>query len=201
MLAFRSGAGTRLVCPACRTVVRRPPAVPGGPARALPVPEDMTPLRTGATGRHDGRAFTVTGRLRYTFKKGYQNWWALDFGNGSAGWLVEAYGDYAVVQPAALRTTAPAMVGTKPGKTHRFGDGAPYRVTTLDKNTGIRLEGELPGPGDETTGFHQVELAGETGDLLVAQVHAGTRTLVYAGRRVAYSDLQLQQLRDLHEWT
>jgi hypothetical protein len=194
----------RLVCPACRTVVFR--QVPAGPApgkrsTALPVPEDMTPLRIGATGRYAGRPFAVTGRLRYTFQGGYQNWWALDSGDGSPAWLVEAYGDYAVVQPSGLKTTLQAMVNTKAGKTHKFGDGVPYRTVTRDKNTGIRFEGELPGPGDETTGFASVELAGETGDLLIVQVHAGTRIAAYAGRRVAFADLQPDQLRDLHEWT
>jgi hypothetical protein len=191
----------RLVCPACRTVVFRQYPGKSSTALALPVPEDMTPLRIGATGRHAGRTFTVMGRLWYPFERGYQNWWALDFGDGDWGWLVEAYGDYAVVQPSALKTTAQAMVNTKPGKTHKFGDGVPYRTEARDKNTGIRFEGELPGPGDETEGFAQVELTGDTGDLLLVQVHAGTRIAGYAGRRVAFADLQPDQLRDLHEWT
>jgi hypothetical protein len=86
-LAFRSAAGMRLVCPACRTVVFRQAPGKSSKARALPVPEDMTPLRIGATGRHGGRTFEVTGRLRYTFAGGYQNWWALAWGDGTgAGW-------------------------------------------------------------------------------------------------------------------
>ncbi len=192
----------RLVCPACRTVVFRRYPAKSGTARALPVPEDMTPLRVGTVGRHAGQSFGVTGRLRYTFGEGYQNWWALDLGDGNYGWLVEAYGDYGVVRPApALKTTAHAMVNTKPGKTHKFGDGVPYLTQTRDKNTGIRFEGELPGPGDETDGFVQVELKGETGEWVIVQVHAGTRIAAYAGRRAAFEELQLQPLRDLHDWT
>ena len=203
-MAFQSTTGDRLVCPACRTLVFRQDSGKNRTVRALPVPEDMTPLRVGATGRHAGRSFGVIGRLRYTFEGGYQNWWALapDDSNGPCGWLVEAYGDYAVLLPSpALKTTAQAMVNTKPGKTHKFGDGLPYRTETRDKNTGIRFEGELPGPGDQTEGFAQVELTGETGDLVIVQVHAGTRDASYAGRRMAFEDLQLNQLRDLHEWT
>jgi hypothetical protein len=192
----------RLVCPACRTVLFRQYPAKSGTARALPVPEDMTPLRVGAVGRHAGQSFAVTGRLRYTFEEGYQNWWALNLADGAYAWLVEAYGDYGVVQPSAgFKTTAHTMVNSKPGKTHKFGDGILLRTDTHDKNTGIRFEGELPGPGDETEGFVQVELTGETGEWVIVQVHAGTRIAAYAGRRVAFEDLQLQQLRDLHDWT
>ncbi len=79
------------------------------------LPEGFTRLYRGAAGRLAKRRFTVMGRVRYSFGKGFWDEWFLSFDDDTIGWLTEDNHELALQNRTALKQ-APALASLKPGR-------------------------------------------------------------------------------------
>lgn len=199
-LTARSTAVVSVVCPDCRTVVVKTGSAWVSIRKAQPIPEDMTPLRTGAKGHWKGLAFEVIGRVRSVFDGGYRNAWAISFDDGSSGWLSESYGTYAVYRKAAFQLPASKFVDAKAGKKITFPDGSDYKIDSLDRHLSSTYEGELWEHPYEEGNFIIVELSAEQQQSALVRVHSKLKIVVLVGLFADFDELILTDYRDVRTW-
>ena len=98
-----------------------------------------TNLYLDATGRLDGRAFRILGRLQYAYEAGYWHEWFLVFDDGARGWLQEDEGRLTFYQKETLTTPTP------PFEQIRVGQRVPVssrQVFVTEKGTAQIVGGE-----------------------------------------------------------
>ena len=69
--------------------------------------EDYSPIRIATSGIYAGQAFGVVGRIQLRYDAGFWNEWYILFDDGSAGWLSDASGQYAITVDSGLALDAP----------------------------------------------------------------------------------------------
>jgi Domain of unknown function (DUF4178) len=89
---FRSAQSTHAVCSFCRSTVVRDGDTLSRIGKMAEVFEDYSPLQLMASGRIEGRAFTLVGRLQYKGETGNWTEWVAVFDDTSQGVLAEDNG-------------------------------------------------------------------------------------------------------------
>ena len=198
-VAFRSATSAIAVCEYCRsTLVREADAV-RDVGKMSAVLEDYSPLRIGVSGVYSGRAFAVIGRIQLRYDAGFWNEWYIYFDDGSAGWLSDASGQYAVTLDAGLADDAPPFKQLVPGGQYHH-DGVAYIAADLRTARCSGGEGELPfqvGAGWEAT----VADYRQTHRFLTLDYSDGSPPRRYVGKAVTLADLKCQLLREPDEIT
>ena len=108
---FASAASVSAVCGYCRSTLVRD----GEALRRIGVAgelfDDHSPLQLGASGRHQGVAFSVVGRVQYGYPDGRWTEWHLLFDGeaGKSAWLSEDNGAYVLAfdQPSPQPPPSP----------------------------------------------------------------------------------------------
>lgn len=136
-----------------------------------------SPLFLDATGRLDGHAFRVAGRLLYAYDGGRWAEWFLDL-DGRAGWLVEDEGRFTWLakEPAP---GAPPFASVRVGDTLSLG-GREMFVTEVGTAQITAAEGQLGLPilPGERVGY----VDGTAGDAEVGLEYAAAETEWFVGR-------------------
>ena len=202
---FRSAASASAVCGYCRSTLVREGEALRRIGESAELFDDHSPLQLGVTGRWQGLAFTLVGRLQYAYADGrWTEWHALfdasDLGQGlRSAWLSEDNGAYVLALDRPLNDRVPQAGTLFPGQKALI-DGRAWEVASVVQAHVHAAEGELPRPPQPAGPDHAFVIA----DLRNAQDEVGT--LDYAeparpqwsvGRAVRLAELQLAGLRDL----
>jgi len=191
---FKSAQSTHAVCPYCQSTVVRSGEVLARVGKMAEVFDDHSPLRLQASGRFEGQAFTLIGRLQYRGEEGAWAEWIAFLQDGSTATLSEDNGAYVFTRPATLGREPPEAGRFRVGMTTAVG-GQPFSVAANMQARLVAAEGELPRLPPLGQPFQVVELRSSEGEVL--SIDYGTQPpQVQRGRAVRIEDLQMQGLKE-----
>ncbi|AXK40444.1 DUF4178 domain-containing protein [Crenobacter cavernae] len=190
---FRSAASVIAVCEYCQSTLLRDADTVKDIGKMSAVLEDYSPVQIGTSGRFNGDAFTVVGRIQLRYDAGFWNEWYLLFDDGGDGWWSDASGQHVITRPIATPPQAPAFAGIFPGYSHAH-EGTVFTACDVRSARCVAGEGELP--------FR----VGEGWVARVADFRADARFLsfdysddavrLYSGCAVELAELSAQLLRE-----
>ncbi len=102
-----------------------------------------SPFFVGATGAFKNQRFTVLGRARYGYAKGFWDEWYLGFENGKKMWIGEDEGKYTLEKARQLRKPPASFEDVKPGDRVKIA-GKRFLVEEKDVAELEGAEGQLP---------------------------------------------------------
>jgi len=192
---FRSAQSSYAVCSFCRSTVVRAGDVLSRIGKMAELFEDYSPLQLQARGVHEGRPFTLVGRLQYRGPSGaWTEWHALFEADGATGWLAEDNGAYVLSFPASTQRELPQPAQFRLGATTAI-NGTSYQVTSNEQVALVSAEGELPKLPPLNAPFAMVELRSPGNDVLAVD-YGSTPPALSRGRAVTLDELQVTGLRD-----
>lgn len=156
---FQSAQSTHAVCGYCQSIVVREGEVLKRIGKMAELFDDHSPLQLGASGRIDGKPFTLVGRLQYQYDEGVWTEWVVLFDDGARGWLSEDNGAYVLSRPVTATSALPAAADFVVGTSSRVGT----QTFTVASNQTVSLrsaQGELPRLPPLGAPFTVVELRG-----------------------------------------
>jgi hypothetical protein len=162
--------------------------------------DDHSPLQLGASGKLQGIAFTLVGRLQYGYAEGSWNEWHALFDNGRSGWLSEDNGAYVFAFDAPLAEPAPSADELRAGARRLIG-GRAWDVASVTKARLLAAQGELPLPPPLQGEFVVADLRNAQGEVATLDYSTPGRVQWSAGRSVLLADLALSGLREIGEKT
>lgn len=198
-VVFRSATSAMAVCEYCRSTLLREGEAVRDAGKMAVVLEDYSPIRITTSGMYAGQAFGVVGRIQLRYEDGFWDEWYILFDDGSAGWLSDASGQYAVTLDTGLADDAPPFGQIVPGGQYAW-DSTTFTASDLRTARCTAGEGELP------------FLVGSGWQAKVADYRQGVRFLTldysegpqprrYVGKAVQLDDLRCQLLRSPEEIT
>jgi ribosomal protein S27E len=191
---FRSAQSTHAVCSYCQSTVVRSGETLARIGKMAELFDDHSPLQLMATGRWEGKAFTLVGRLQYRSGSGTWTEWVALFDGGGEGLLAEDNGAYVFAVPAAPDRAVPQAAHFRIGATTAFA-GKSYQVAANDTASLVSAQGELPKLPPLDRPFAMVELRSSDGEVLSID-YGETPPTLSRGRSVRLEDLQLAGLRE-----
>jgi len=124
--------------------------VKSGGKMTAPTPA-LSGLFLGARGRLRGREFTVAGRVRYRFSRGFWDEWFLSNDDGSMCWLSEDEGEFSLEKEYSFKGDVPVFEKVRAGCKFPL-SGHPFLAEEIDTGVCESGEGELPfviAPGEK----------------------------------------------------
>ncbi|MDB5813929.1 MAG: hypothetical protein JWN23_1046 [Rhodocyclales bacterium] len=194
-VAFRSAASVMAVCAYCQSTLLRDADSVRDIGKMSAVLEDYSPIQINTAGMFEGKRFTVVGRIQLEYEDGYWNEWYALFDDGTACWLSDASGKYALTtQSSAVPQEVPIFERIQPGGRFAF-EGAGYVASDVRTARCTGGQGELP--------FK----VGEDWQAKVADYRSGPRFLTldysdgpapvaYVGKAVTLETMACQLLRE-----
>jgi len=164
--------------------------------------DDHSPLQLGASGRYQGSAFTLVGRLQYGYAEGTWNEWHALFDSGKSGWLSEDNGAYVVAFDTPLSGEAPRAAELSAGE-RRLVHGSAWSVASVTRARLIAAQGELPtAPRPDGAEFTVADLRNEQGEVGTLDYSDPAGAVTWSiGRAIRLADLGLSGLREASEKT
>lgn len=196
---FRSAQSTHAVCAYCQSTVVREGDKLARLGKMAELFDDHSPLRLMASGRHEGRSFTLVGRLQYKYGEGTWSEWIALQDDGSTAWLSEDNGAYVYTRPTSLKREVPQAQQFRLGMQSAINGQPPYVVTSNQRVALISAQGELPRLPRLGDAFDVVELRSDRGEVLsidYGPTLLGGTPEVTLGRAVQLEELQLSGLAD-----
>jgi hypothetical protein len=165
----------------------------------MPMVEDLSPLRVGSAGTWNEKSFRVTGRVRVESERGYRNYWSLR-GELPYAWLVQAFGNYALVGVSTKQVEKDDVRGAKPTRSLQIDEGEPYHVEMLDNRFRYAWEGELMAPLLMPWSI-EIEAGRPPGGKAILLVEKASNVHALIGEMVEYVDLRIENPPALGQWT
>jgi hypothetical protein len=156
--------------------------------------DDFSPLQLMASGKWEGKPFTLIGRLQYKYAQGTWSEWIASFDDGSTASLSEDNGAFVFSNAFTSKSTVPTAAQFEVGHTTAI-NGKTFSIAANQSVFLIAAQGELPKLPPLNAAFNMVELRGEQGDVISIDYSANPPALS-AGRAVLLEDLQLKGLKD-----
>ena len=201
---FASAATPFAVCSFCRSVVVRAGDQLRKIGESAEVFEDHTPLQVGTSGKYQGAAFTLVGRLQYRYGEGSWNEWHALFATGpdlqKSGWLSEDNGRYVVAFESPLTTPVPAPAQLQVGAPLTV-NGQSWTVASVVSAQLAAAEGELPRRPSLGLSFAVADVRSSRGEVGTIDYTDPARPTWSMGRSVALSELSLANVREPSEKT
>jgi hypothetical protein len=207
---FRSPASAFAVCSFCKSSVVREGDALRKIGESAELFDDHTPLQLGASGRYQGAAFTLVGRLQYRYADGTWNEWHALFDSGAdgtkSGWLSEDNGRYVIAfdVPAAGQEPAPAALPAADRLNTGSGVvvlGEGWTVASVTVARLIAAQGELQVRPELARAFVVADLRNPRGEVGTLDYAEPARPRWSVGRSVALSELALSGLAESAEKT
>jgi len=194
---FQWSGSVQTVCEHCRSVIVRTDLDLRNVGRVADLPPDGSPMQLGTTGRYHDRAFTVGGRIIYTYDQGGWNEWHLNFSDGTDGWLSDAQNEFAISTRVNV-PTLPAATEAVLGRSFHWKDiGFVVSSRTDARYAGV--EGELPFEyWDKTTALF-VDLRSENQDFATLD-YSDDAPVLYIGQSLDFDALQFANVRRFEGW-
>ena len=190
---FRWSSAVQTVCLHCRSILVRHDLDLTRVGEVADLPGDWSPIQIGTTGRFDGAAFGVTGRIVYEYEHGTWNEWHLAFDDGSSGWLSDAQAEYAVSRRLPDPGDLPEADRLTTGERFRWGDLS-LQVTTRTRARYRGVEGDLPFEYWDKGEVLFADLRSENGHFATID-YSEEPPLVFVGAFVEFDELALANLR------
>ena len=156
--------------------------------------DDFSPLQLMASGKWDGKPFTLIGRLQYKYAQGTWSEWVAGFDDGSTGSLSEDNGAFVFSTALATSSAIPPANNFVVGKTTAI-NGKLFTIAANNTVSLLSAQGELPKLPAIGAPFEVVELRGDQGDVISIDYNI-IPAAVSSGRAVLLEDLQLKGLKD-----
>ncbi|MGV3588790.1 MAG: hypothetical protein ACO1OF_17425 [Adhaeribacter sp.] len=197
-LQFMAHGSNCIICPGCRFLNYRIRPKSTTCLRKLEaVQEDMSVIRIGTSGTSEGINFEVIGRLQYFFQERYRNHWFLIYSDGRTGWLGDWDGNYSLfTQAEAVRSK---FENPAPGKMVQI-NNIEYITEQIDVSRCVFGEGELGAFYLDENKFITLELYTTDYRLALANIFTQKTIEVFTGQYLELGDLNLQNLRQDHDW-
>lgn len=193
-MEFRSAQSTHAVCGYCQSTVVRSGDTLARTGKMSELFDDFSPLQLMASGKWDGKPFTLIGRLQYKYAQGTWSEWIAGFDDGTTGSLSEDNGAFVFSTALASSGTIPAAINFVVGKTTAI-NGKSFTVAANNTVSLLSAQGELPKLPALGAPFEVVELRGDQGDVISIDYNT-TPPALSSGRAVLLEDLQLKGLKD-----
>ena len=193
-VVFRSATSAIAVCQYCRSTLLRDADAVRDVGKMAVALEDYSPIRITTSGMYAGKAFGVVGRIQLRYDAGFWNEWYILFDDGSAGWLSDASGQYAVTVDTGIAGDAPPFGQIVPGGLYAF-EGVTYSAADLRTARCTGGEGELPfqvGAGWQA----RVVDYRQSHRFLTLDYSDGAQPRRFVGKAVSLADLKCQLLRE-----
>lgn len=225
---FKSSITLYATCEYCTALVIRKDLKLESLGKVARLPNDVSPLQIGTTGKYMGVSFEIIGRLKVAWQKGIWNEWFLLFGNQEEGWLAEAQGmymmsfeePYNVLAPAQsdlavtdviqiqidktqLRDARRADAKYSPSKLY-FARGEISKVYVVEDIKAIAClgsEGELPFKAQTGRLSTSVDLTAPNNAFATLEYSVDEGLRYYAGEYVDFDAFAFTNLRELAGWT
>ncbi len=201
---FASAATPFGVCGFCRSVVVRAGDALRKIGESAEIFDDHTPLQLGASGKYQGAAFTLVGRLQYRYAEGTWNEWHTLFATGpdlqKSGWLSEDNGRYVVSFDAPLTTPLPPAEQLQVGAPLTV-NAQSWSIASVVAAKLIAAEGELPRKPNLEHGFVVADVRSSRGEVGTIDYTDAAHPMWSVGQSVALSELALTGLREASEKT
>ena len=197
---FRSPASAFAVCSFCKSTIVRDGDALSKIGESAELFDDHSPLQLGASGKYQGAAFTLVGRLQYRYAQGTWNEWHALFDNGKSGWLSEDNGRYVIAFDTPLAGAAPAATSLKAGAQVTIA-GQGWTVGSVSAAKLIAAQGELPHTPNLTRGFVISDLRNARGEVGTLDYGEPGQPRWSIGRSVAISELAMTGLAQESEKT
>lgn len=168
--------------------------------KAVPVLEDMSPLKLGSQGVLEGNKFEIIGRIKFNLKGEYKNHWCLLFSNNSWFWLGESYGDYYFIKKEKTPIDPSRFKVRKIGRMIKFPNGIQYEIQYFNEVISYACEGEIPEFPFLKGNFISLELSDKGDRLVFVNVYSANQIDYYLGKYLLFDQLNFTNLRDLNGW-
>ena len=142
-VSFASAQSTHAVCGYCQSSIVRSGEVLSRIGKMAELFDDHSPLQLQASGRWDGQAFTLVGRLQYKYAEGTWTEWHALLADGRSAWLSEDNGAYVFALPQQTTSAMPAPERFKLGASTRI-NGDSFSVASNQQVLLLSAQGELP---------------------------------------------------------
>lgn len=192
---FHSTASAFAVCSFCRSTIVREGDALRKIGESAELFDDHSPLRLGASGRLQGAAFTLVGRLQYRYAGGTWNEWHALFDSGRSAWLSEDNGRYVLAVDVPLQLPPPES-GTLAAGSRQLIDGKSYTVASKVEVTLQAAQGELPIKPLIGQSFIVADLRSERDEVGTLDYMHPDKPTWSVGRSVTLSDLKMTGLAD-----
>jgi hypothetical protein len=196
---FASAASAFAVCGFCRSTIVREGEALRKIGESAELFDDHSPLQLGASGKSQGAAFTLVGRLQYRYKDGTWNEWHALFDSGAdgqrSGWLSEDNGRYVLAFDAPLDGPAPAPETLRAGA-QQVVNGMPWSVGSVSVAKLIAAQGELPYKPNLERGFVVADLRSTRDEVGTLDYSDPARPRWSIGRSVGLGQLAMTGLAD-----
>ena len=194
---FASAASAFAVCSFCRSSVVREGDALRRIGQSAELFDDHSPLQLGASGRYQGAAFTLVGRLQYRYAEGTWNEWHALFDSGGdpgkSAWLSEDNGRYVMAFDAPLSGEAPKAENLRVGVALAVA-GQRWAVASVTVAKLIAAQGELPQAPNLTRGFVVADLRSTGGEVGTLDYSDAALPRWAIGRSVALDELAMTGL-------
>ena len=200
---FRSAASPIAVCSFCRSTLARDGDSLRKIGESAELFEDRSPLQLGASGKYQGAAFTLVGRLQMRYAQGSWNEWHALFASGSqqkSGWLSEDNGRYVIGFDAPLDEPGLEPEGFTPGDMRLVG-GQPWSVASKTLVRVAAAQGELPYAPNLKDEYLVIDLRNTRDEVGTLDWSAAPQLHWSIGRSVQLTDLAMVGLAEAGEKT
>ena len=203
-LSVRGKQSVVVVCTSCHNTLERTDVDLKLLGVVAEVPEDLSPFQLYTEGKLEGNTFTLIGRVKQGWQKGFWNEWYVFVDDGRYGWLAEAQGELFLLwhQPegklpkdlAALRKQLVA------GRVVEI-DGVQWRVLEARETSIIGLEGELPYSLTLGSKGYAIDLVAPGGLFATLDFRTGGKAADwFVGHHYHFDQLHFSNLRELEGW-
>ena len=191
---FRSAQSTHAVCGYCQSTVVRSGDTLARTGKMSELFDDFSPLQLMASGKWEGKPFTLIGRLQYKYAQGTWSEWIAGFDDGSTGSLSEDNGAFVFSTAFTSKSPVPEAARFEVGHTTAI-NGKTFTIAANHSVFLISAQGELPKLPPLNAAFNVVELRGDQGDVISID-YGSEPPALSMGRAVLLEDLQLKGLKD-----
>ena len=140
-----------VTCTSCQGVCRVSGDVVTLAGQSAKLIQSSSGLGLGVAGSHENIAFTVVGRVRYGYARGYWDEWCAHTSEGTLIWLTEDDGTLSKAETRPIRVRPTELDQLRVGRSIFLGDHN-YIVSETGKAKCLGTEGQLPFaalPGEE----------------------------------------------------
>lgn len=188
------------VCPYCRAaiVVDEKAAEVAGKMAVLA--QSSGPLYTGGTGNLGGKNFTVVGRVRYGYEKGYWDEWYLEFEHGKFGWIGEDEGNFTISHMSDRNVPSSLYAKAEPGSHLEFGDRS-WHVDEKDVAECEGGEGQLPFKVVTGEKYPFIDMSSGKDQFATIEFDLGEQhARVYRGKRLSAAAIKMDMEKPSEAW-
>lgn len=197
-LRFRTKTSLFVVCSYCSSYVIRNDREIELIGKMAQLPEDLSPIQIGTSGRYDRTHFYVAGRIIYSWVDGVWNEWYLIFDDYKIAWLGEAQGEFMITYPLEAGDL-PSQSDLSLGQNFEV-LGKNFKLKDIKEVSYLGSEGELPFKAESNYRSTVYDFSCDNLFLTIEYPESHEEPFAYYGKYVELEKLNLKNIRYLEGW-